>query len=247
MLTPTSPLGLPQFESGDDFNYTDVNSAMQRVNDLTIPTTCTAATRPTTDLFAGRTIYQTDTGEFFTWDGDEWREYARDDQFTTTVANTAARPATNLYVGREIYQTDEGHFFKWDGAKWQVASTNPSQPAVLTPTDFSKSNDSCVVVPHPTIANLVQVDLRATFQRTGAGLALSNSGHTVIGTVVPTAARVTQVLRMPVLVDIGAGFVICSGYISTAGELRLKAPSSSTTIATNDSIQLLVSYAGVTA
>lgn len=72
MEAPTTNLGLPQFEESDDFHYNDVNGAFQKIDSLTVPTVCTAGTRPDTNLFIGRTIWQTDTKQFFMWSGTAW-------------------------------------------------------------------------------------------------------------------------------------------------------------------------------
>lgn len=72
MLAPTNNLNLPQFEDTDDLNYADINNAFLNVDNLVVPTVCTAGTRPDTDLFVGRTIWQTDTEQFFMWDGTKW-------------------------------------------------------------------------------------------------------------------------------------------------------------------------------
>ena len=69
MDTPTPNLELPQFESTDDLAFTDVNGAFLSIDTLAVPTVCTSATRPTTNLFVGREIYETDTKKALFYNG----------------------------------------------------------------------------------------------------------------------------------------------------------------------------------
>lgn len=71
-ILPTPNLGLKRWESTDDLDYVEVNSNSDLIDSLTVPTVCTAGTRPLSNLFIGREIWQTDTEEFYRWDGSAW-------------------------------------------------------------------------------------------------------------------------------------------------------------------------------
>lgn len=68
---PTPILGLNQYLGGDAWNFNDVDADNQKI-DRVPPTFCTFATRPATNLFVGRLIYETDTKNFMMWDGAAW-------------------------------------------------------------------------------------------------------------------------------------------------------------------------------
>ena len=70
-LTPTPVLGLNQYQGTDDWDYTDVNADNQKI-DLLPPTVCTSTTRPVTNLFTGRLIWETDTQRLVEYVGGQW-------------------------------------------------------------------------------------------------------------------------------------------------------------------------------
>ena len=67
----TDILALPQYDNVDDIDYNELNVANQQL-DRTPATFCTSATRPNTNLFVGRRIYETDTGKEWMWSGAAW-------------------------------------------------------------------------------------------------------------------------------------------------------------------------------
>lgn len=102
MDTPTTNLGLPQFEGTDDLAYPDVNGAFSKIDSLAIPTVCTSATRPTSDLFVGREIYETDTKRIRFWNGSAWIAYdaVNDTGFVSTGYVAQAGWTVNTGQGR---------------------------------------------------------------------------------------------------------------------------------------------------
>ncbi len=70
----------------------------------------TSATRPTTDLFNGLHIYETDTKRVYAYHGAVW--YARG----LVVCTSGSRPVVDLFTGLEIYESDTKRFFIYDGA-----------------------------------------------------------------------------------------------------------------------------------
>lgn len=69
--TPTPILGLNTFTNSDAFleSEVDANSA---IIDTIPPTVCTSTTRPTTKLYTGRQIYETDTARTYMWVTNQW-------------------------------------------------------------------------------------------------------------------------------------------------------------------------------
>lgn len=65
MATPI--LGLNQYTAGQDFDFNDVNGDYGQIDTLP-PTVCTSGTRPASNLYQGRTIYETDTDLLYMWD-----------------------------------------------------------------------------------------------------------------------------------------------------------------------------------
>lgn len=81
----TANLGLHVYDTLDDFDYNEVTADNENL-DLAVPVTyCTAATRPTTNLFVGRRIYETDTKIFYQRLGTAWVPYNTNDQLPAPV------------------------------------------------------------------------------------------------------------------------------------------------------------------
>lgn len=93
----------------------------------------TSSTRPGTP-FVGQTIYETNTGTTFTWDGTAWKPSSGG----ATVVTSSTRPASP-YVGQFIYETDTQLPYIWSGSEWVVAgggggSIEVSATAPATPS-----------------------------------------------------------------------------------------------------------------
>lgn len=72
--TPTSKLGLPQWNGTDLFSRVEFNSLMTQLDSTPGVYVCSSTTRPTlTAGQAGRLIYQTDTNSLYEWTGSAWR------------------------------------------------------------------------------------------------------------------------------------------------------------------------------
>lgn len=77
-MDPNTPqLQLPQWESTDDFEYTQVNAALLSIDTKVAATSYATAGRPVgTERFPGRVIYDTDVNQYLIWDGAAWVNYA---------------------------------------------------------------------------------------------------------------------------------------------------------------------------
>lgn len=65
--TPTSILGLNVFKSTDSMLYDEVNANSQQLDTLP-PTVCLSTDRPTTNLYQGRLIWESDTKKLYMYD-----------------------------------------------------------------------------------------------------------------------------------------------------------------------------------
>lgn len=85
MAVPTPILGLKQYDATEDMDYVEVNAQFAQLDTLP-PTVCTSSTRPGSNLYQGRMIYETDTKSILMWDNTGtpgWR-YIKSDYKTYT-------------------------------------------------------------------------------------------------------------------------------------------------------------------
>lgn len=135
-LQPTPNLGLLKFAGTDDFDFAQVNQNADAIDSLAICTSCTAATRPTSNRYIGRLIWQTDTSEFYLWNGAAWVLVPLNAITQPTVCTSTTRPTTNLFTGRLIYETDTTKFYRYraDLPGWveQAQGPHTSLPVIQT-------------------------------------------------------------------------------------------------------------------
>jgi len=67
----TPILNLHQYDNAQDFDYNDVNADYSQIDTLP-PTVCTSGTRPTSNLYTNRMIWETDTSRLMMWTGTAW-------------------------------------------------------------------------------------------------------------------------------------------------------------------------------
>lgn len=99
---------------------------------------CTSTTRPSTNLFAGLTIYETDTKFRRIYNGSSWDP-------GQAICTNATHPSSNLIFGDVILETDTKRYFGWDGGAWRLISDmdykvyNPATTgASSSPVAFAK-------------------------------------------------------------------------------------------------------------
>lgn len=66
-LPPSAVMGLHRFDTDDAFLNTEVNENTDDLDTLP-PTVCTSATRPATNLYQGRLIWESDTKKLYMYD-----------------------------------------------------------------------------------------------------------------------------------------------------------------------------------
>lgn len=121
MADTATSKGLILLDPNLAYDVTKFNTNFQKTNDIVGTIICTSGTRPSTGLFDGMTIYETDTKLTYYRSSGAW--------VTNTippmeaVASLAARNAlTGLWPGRQVWRTDMGWVETYDGTAWRVPS-----------------------------------------------------------------------------------------------------------------------------
>jgi len=82
----------------------------------------TAASRPTSGLSVGETIYETDTTRLLVYNGSSWENKA----FSNLSVTSSTHPTSaNSSVGEQIFETDTFNSQIWDGTAWRNIQTGP--------------------------------------------------------------------------------------------------------------------------
>lgn len=145
--TFTTKLGLRQYDPLLNYDVNKISADMLKIDNAMGTVICTSTTRPSTGLFDGLTIYETDTKLTYYRVSGSW--------VTNTippmqaVANAAARDAlTGLWNGRQVWRTDKGWVETYDGTAWRVPNSQrvaaladithplPGQLAILSTNDI---------------------------------------------------------------------------------------------------------------
>lgn len=91
---------------------------------------CQSTNRPTSPLFEGMSIYETDTNKTYMYNWSAWVQ--REDCFV--VADSTAR--TNLaspYDGMRAYQVDNNRTYRYDGSSWWTVEIAAATTTAHTP------------------------------------------------------------------------------------------------------------------
>lgn len=96
-MADTPVLGLRQYTSADPMNFNEVNGDNQTVDTIP-PASFTSATRPTTDLYQGRLIYETDTKNVMMYDlaNTTWRKVGTDEKLPAPLRGVCINSAKNI-------------------------------------------------------------------------------------------------------------------------------------------------------
>lgn len=164
--TFTSKLGLRQYDATLNYDVSKFSADNLKIDNAFGTVICTSTTRPSTGLFNGMQLWETDTQRFVVRVSGAWVPVPN----VVTIANAAARTAiVTPYDGMVIYRQDMDWLETYDGAFWRVPNgvqtsalaniTNPvtGQYAVLTTDwveyrwDGSSWASVRLVLPHPRI------------------------------------------------------------------------------------------------
>jgi hypothetical protein len=126
--TFTAKLALRKPDPVTLYDVTKVNANNQLIDDAMGAVICTSATRPSTGLFNGLQIYETDTGLSWVRSAGAWAMPRL--TFSTTV-----RPTLGLFNGFTIYRSDKGFYEVYNGTVWRVCEWYVAVAALADITD----------------------------------------------------------------------------------------------------------------
>jgi hypothetical protein len=109
--------GLTILDPNLAYDVNKFNANFNLINTLLGTIICTSTTRPSSLLWDGMTLWETDTRRFVVRVAAAWVAVPQ----LVTVANAAARTAiTTPYDGQMIYRQDRDWWETYDGAAWRV-------------------------------------------------------------------------------------------------------------------------------
>ena len=122
MATSTTKLGLTKPDFVDVVDITDLNSNADDIDAAVGFTICTNATRPASP-FTGQSIFETDTGDSFIWDGSAWQPGGGGGSIEISATAPASPAAGDLW-----WDSDNGNLYIYytdvDSSQW-VAANGP--------------------------------------------------------------------------------------------------------------------------
>jgi hypothetical protein len=122
MATSTTKLGLIKPDFVDVVDITDLNSNADDIDAAVGFTICTNATRPASP-FTGQSIFETDTGDSFIWDGSAWQPGGGGGSIEISATAPASPAAGDLW-----WDSDNGNLYIYytdvDSSQW-VAANGP--------------------------------------------------------------------------------------------------------------------------
>lgn len=128
MATSTTKLGLIKPDFVDVVDITDLNSNADDIDAAVGFTICTNATRPVSP-FTGQSIFETDTGDSFIWDGSAWQPGGGGGSIEISATAPASPAAGDLW-----WDSDNGNLYIYydDGDSQQWVAANGPQVFVGT-------------------------------------------------------------------------------------------------------------------
>jgi hypothetical protein len=128
MATSTTKLGLIKPDFVDVVDITDLNSNADDIDAAVGFTICTNATRPASP-FTGQSIFETDTGDSFIWDGSAWQPGGGGGSIEISATAPASPAAGDLW-----WDSDNGNLYIYydDGDSQQWVAANGPQVFVGT-------------------------------------------------------------------------------------------------------------------
>lgn len=125
--------------------------------------TVTSTTRPTTGLFSGYTILETDTKRIYIYDGTQWVPGS-----TLFVCTSTTRPPVP-FEGLEIYETDTDKKWAYDGTQWVQIYQRDYTAYTPVVKNLGQSNAPATVTVARYIRNLKRISGYARMTLTGGG------------------------------------------------------------------------------
>lgn len=101
-----------------NYDVNKFNANFQKTSDMLGAVVCTSTTRPSTGLYDGMTLWETDTRRFTVRAGGAWVTAPG----RTIVADVAARNAiATTFDGQMVYRQDKKWHERYDGTAWRIA------------------------------------------------------------------------------------------------------------------------------
>lgn len=115
--TSTPKLALPQFDPLLNYDVNKFSAAFLKIDNAFGTVICTSTTRPSTDLFDGLTLWETDTRRLVIRSSGAWVVIPT----RVIIADATARGAiTTPYDGMQIWRQDMDWTETYDGTAWRV-------------------------------------------------------------------------------------------------------------------------------
>lgn len=173
--------GLTILDPNLAYDVNKFNANFNLINNLLGTIICTSTTRPSTSLYDGMTLWETDTQRFVNRVAGAWVPVPG----TVIVANQATRDAiTTKYDGMQVWRQDKDWTEVYDGAAWRVQGivsvaaladiTNPftGQMALLTTDNVVyRWNGSAWVGAYPVGGITTATRHKAKYRQTGTAQA----------------------------------------------------------------------------
>jgi hypothetical protein len=122
--TFTPKLGLRQYDAALNYAVSKFSADNLLIDNAIGTVICTSTTRPSTSLFNGMQLWETDTQRFVVRVAGAWVAASAN---PIIVANQAARDAiTTKYDGQTVYRQDTDWLEIYDGAAWRVQGHVPT-------------------------------------------------------------------------------------------------------------------------
>lgn len=135
--TFTSKLGLRQYDASLNYDVSKFSADNLLIDNAFGTVICTSGTRPSTGLFNGMTLWETDTRRFVVRVAGVWTPVPN----VCTIADAAARTAiTAPYDGMVIYRQDTDWLEIYDGAAWRVPNGARTTSLALITNPVSQQN-----------------------------------------------------------------------------------------------------------
>lgn len=115
--TFTPKLGLRQYDASLNYAVSKFSADNLLIDNAIGTVICTSTTRPSTGLFNGMTLWETDTQRFVVRVSGAWVAVPN---LITVADHTARNAITTKYDGQTIYRQDRDWIEVYDGAAWRV-------------------------------------------------------------------------------------------------------------------------------
>ena len=199
MSTISSRLGLILPTAADQANITDINTNMLKLDTIAGLITCTSTTRPSTNLYVGMQIYETDTGRYAYLSQitpATWSDVAitlTSTQLNSIVASVLSQVGSGMtvFAGQSTLATS---YYGTDPAGVQATATNYASFTTTKPNQTVTLTVTATEIITAASSNILG-ERASVLSTTVAGSTVASSGFTLTSTINP-AVGVMAVLPL---------------------------------------------------